>query len=108
MPQSDDNSTTNDESVTLQEFESMAKRGRIHMAAEDMVEPSKRDLNRAKSPVDFGRLYGYSEDDIACFDPRRRGGLPDIARAEYICDLKCANFPPSKPNPAKSKAPRSE
>jgi hypothetical protein len=30
----------------------MAKRGRIHMAAEDMVEPSELDLDRARSPID--------------------------------------------------------
>jgi hypothetical protein len=101
MPMSDDVSNTTNESVTLQEFETMAKRGRIHMTTEDLVEPSKRDRNRAKSPVDLGRLYGYSEDDIACFYLRRRGGLPDVAYEEYICDLKCAHFPSSKPRPIK-------
>jgi hypothetical protein len=95
MTTSDDNSATSLERVTLQEFETMAKRGRIHMASEDMAEPSKADLNKAKSPLDFGRLYGYSEDDIACLYLKRRGGRADIAYAEYICDLKCPNFPPS-------------
>jgi hypothetical protein len=100
MTTSNDNSTSA-EDVTLQEFEAMAKRGRIHMAVEDTVEPSKADLSMAKSPLDFGRLYGYSEDDIACFYLKRRGGRTDIAHEEYVCDLKCANFPPSKPSAAK-------
>jgi hypothetical protein len=75
--------------------------GRLHMAADDTVEPSKEDLSNAQSPVDLGRLYGYSGDDIACFYLRRRGGLPDIAYEEYICDLKSSNFPPSRSGPAK-------
>ena len=54
MAPSNNNSTTNADGVTLQEFETMAKRGRIHMAAEDMVKPSKADLNKARSPLDFG------------------------------------------------------
>jgi hypothetical protein len=95
MPMSDNNSATF-QSPTLQQFESMAMRGRLHMAADDTVEPSEEDLSNAQSPVDLGRLYGYSEDDIACFYLRRRGGLPDIAYEEYISDLKSANFPPSK------------
>ena len=73
----------------------MAKRGRIHNSAEDTVTPSKNDLNKASSQLDLGRLYGYSEDDIACFYLKRRGGRADIAHAEYICDLKRANFPPA-------------
>jgi hypothetical protein len=57
--------TSDDKRVTLQEFETMAKRGRIHMASEDdTAEPSKADLNKATSPLDFGRLYGYSEASI--------------------------------------------
>jgi hypothetical protein len=100
MPMSDDNSATF-QSPTLQQFEAMAKRGRLHMAADDAVEPSKEDLSNAQSPVDLGRLYGYSEDDIACFYLRRRDGLPDIAYEEYICDLKSANFPPSRSRSAK-------
>jgi hypothetical protein len=94
MTTSNDNSIASRENITLHEFAAMAKRGRIHMAVEDAVEPSKADLNRAKSPLDFGRLYGYSEDDIACFYLKRRRGRSDIAYAEYISDLKCANFPP--------------
>jgi hypothetical protein len=101
MPISDENLASSFQSPTLQKFEAMANRGRIHMAAEDTVEPSEEDRSDARSPVDLGRLYGYSEDDIACFYLRRRGGLPDIAYEEYIYDLKSANFPPSKPSPAK-------
>jgi hypothetical protein len=92
MAAPDVNSTKTDASVTLQEFETMAKRGRIHMAAEDTIEPSEADLNKAKSPVDLGRLYGYSEDDIASFYLRRRGGLPGIAYEEYISDLSTPTF----------------
>jgi hypothetical protein len=54
MPISDDNLTTSHESVTLLEFEAMAKHGRIHMAADDAVEPSEEDLSNAQSPVDLG------------------------------------------------------
>jgi len=97
----DQSSTKYGASVTLQAFITMANHGRIHTAAEDMVEPSELELKKARSPVDFGRLHGYSEDDIACFYLKRRRGRADIAYAEYIQDLKCANFPPSKPSPAK-------
>jgi hypothetical protein len=79
MTTSNDNSAPSRERVTIQEFETMARHGRIHMASEDMAEPSKADLNKAKSPLDFGRLYGHSEDDIACFYLKRRGGGADIA-----------------------------
>jgi hypothetical protein len=79
MNTSDRNSTNRGATVTLQEFEMMAKRGRIHMAAEDIVQPSDLDLDKARSPIDFGRLYGYSEDDIACFYLKRRRGRVDIA-----------------------------
>ena len=82
------------ENVTLQEFEAMAKRGRIHTSAEDTIKPRKADLIRAESAVDFGRLYGYSEDDIACFYLKRRRGRVDIAYSEYVQDCRGANFRP--------------
>jgi hypothetical protein len=101
MATSQDDCTAIHKFITLQEFENMAKLGRIHMAVEDSVQPSKGSLNKAESPVDFGRLYGYSEEDIACFYLKRRGGRADIAYAEYIHDLKCAKFPRSKQITAK-------
>jgi hypothetical protein len=75
MPMSDDVSNTTNESVTLQEFETMAKRGRIHMTTEDLVEPSKRDRNRAKSPVDLGRLRIHLRSQVCA--------LPFVKTASY-------------------------
>jgi hypothetical protein len=100
----------NEEIVTLQEFKAMAKRGRIYNSAEDKGQPSKSELANAQSPLDFGRLYGCSEDDIACFYLTSRGGRTEIAYAEYICDLNCAKFPPSDPSlqDKGSSDPRSE
>jgi hypothetical protein len=96
-----------DPPVTLEEFKKMAKRGRIRGGDDDPVKPSKRDLKKARSGVDFGRLYGYSEDDIARFYLRfmlylcgRRHDLPDLAHAQYVCDLKSAIFPSSEPREA--------
>ena len=56
MMTSDDNSNNGRESVSLQEFELMAKRGHIHMAAEEVVKPSKSDLNKAQLFIHFGWL----------------------------------------------------
>jgi hypothetical protein len=61
----------------------------------------KPELVRAQSAVDFGRLYGYSEDDIACFYLKRRRGRADIAYSEYIRDCRRANFRPLNANPEK-------
>jgi hypothetical protein len=44
-------------------------------------------LKNAKSPVDFGRAYGYSDADIAQFYMRRRGGDKTSAFREYLSDL---------------------
>jgi hypothetical protein len=38
---------TKNRNITLEEFEAMARRGRIHIADEATVEPSKVDLNKA-------------------------------------------------------------
>jgi hypothetical protein len=44
-------------------------------------------LKNAKSPIDFGRAYGYSDADIAQFYVRRRGGDKKSAFREYLEDL---------------------
>ena len=44
-------------------------------------------LKNAKSPIDFGRAYGYSDADIAQFYIRRRGGDKRSAFREYLEDL---------------------
>jgi len=44
-------------------------------------------LKNAKSPIDFGRVYGYSDADIAQFYIRRRGGDKRSAFREYLEDL---------------------
>jgi hypothetical protein len=55
---------------TRQEFKQMAARGRLHT-----VIPTDSELDEAQSLVDLGRLYGYTEDDIAHFYKfRRRAG----------------------------------
>jgi len=74
------------------EFEEMAARGRLHESSErDSVIPSDADLDKAQSPLDLGRLYGYSEDDIAHYYwSRRRDG--QAAYAEYVRDLEHAKI----------------
>jgi len=44
-------------------------------------------LKNAKSPIDYGRAYGYSDADIAQFYVRRRGGDTKSAFREYLEDL---------------------
>ena len=44
-------------------------------------------LKAAKSPVEFGRAYGYSDADIAQFYIKRRGGDKRSAFREYLSDL---------------------
>ena len=79
------------------EFEEMAARGRLHDYSErDTVIPSDPDLDKAQSPLDLGRLYGYTEDDIACFYNFRRRGH-SIAYTEYVRDLEQAKVPPVNP-----------
>jgi hypothetical protein len=55
------------------EFEEMALRGRLHEWLERIsVIPSDSELETAQSPLDLGRLYGYSEEDIAYYYWSRR------------------------------------
>ena len=46
-------------------------------------------LKNAKNPTDYGRAYGYSEDDIAHFYTKRAGGNADIGYQEWLAD----NYP---------------
>lgn len=60
------------------------KRGNVFVAN------TKEDLElikNADSPVEFGRLYGYSEADIAKFYLNLRGGNAEIAYEEYLEDI---------------------
>jgi hypothetical protein len=77
---------------TLEEFQVMAKRGRIHLSDDDTVTPSKAELERAKTPIDLGRVYGYSEDDIAHFYLVRFRGQVDQAYCQYISHLYQKNI----------------
>jgi hypothetical protein len=43
-------------------------------------------IENAKTPLDLGRAYGYSDDDIATFYVKRRGGDVDLGYAEYARD----------------------
>jgi hypothetical protein len=49
-------------------------------------EAAARALAQAKTPAEFGELYGYSPDDIARFYVARRGGDVDQAFSEYVKD----------------------
>jgi hypothetical protein len=81
------------------EFKDMAARGRLHMSECDNVIPSDADLDKAQSALDLGRLYGYSEDDIAHYYNFRRRGQ-DVAYTEYVRDLEQAKVPPAEPRPS--------
>ena len=50
-------------------------------------------IKNAQTPYEFGKAYGYSDDDIAKFYLQRRGGQQDLAYDEYIRDRKSANIP---------------
>jgi hypothetical protein len=95
--------------VSFSEFKAMARRGRIHCSYDDMVKPSKADLKRAKTPIELGWLYGYSENDIAHFYLVRCAPDARMAYANYIRDLaRALGFKPSRPkgsgkrNPSKT------
>jgi len=74
-------------------------RGRLHKD-DDTVIPTDSDLDQAQSPVDLGRLYGYSEDDIAHFYRIRRREL-ETAYTEYVQDLQQAKVSPAENFPDK-------
>jgi hypothetical protein len=79
---------------TRQEFEQMAARGRLHKD-DNTVIPTDSELDEAQSPVDLGRLYGYTEDDIAHFYKFRRRGR-ETAYIEYVRDLQQAKILPAE------------
>lgn len=74
----------------------MAARGRLHDSKRDSLIPSDADFEKAQSPLDLGRLYGYTEDDIACYYNSRRHGST-AAYTEYVRDLERAKVAPAKP-----------
>ena len=79
------------------EFEEMAARGRLHTSAErDSVIPTDSELDKAQSPLDLGRLYGYSEDDIAHYYWYRRRDC-QIAYTEYVRDFEDAKILAARP-----------
>ena len=83
------------------EFEEMATRGRLHTSSERAsVIPSNSELDKAQSPLDLGRLYGYSEDDIAHYYWSRRRDC-QIAHIEYVRDFEDAKLAarPCAPHP---------
>jgi hypothetical protein len=72
------------------EFEEMAARGRLHQWSErDSLIPSDSELDKAQSPLDLGRLYGYSEDDIAHYYRSRHADCR-VAYTEYVRDFEHA------------------
>jgi hypothetical protein len=77
---------------TRKQFDAMAKRGRLHLSEETIVTPTAAELAKAGTPLDYGRLYGYSEDDIAHFYKYRRRGH-QIGYEEYVRDLESPAFP---------------
>ncbi|HEY7245270.1 MAG TPA: hypothetical protein VH678_15475 [Xanthobacteraceae bacterium] len=78
---------------TRKEFEQMALRGRLHKEDNTLI-PTDSELEDAQSPIELGRLYGYSEDDIAHFYKSRRREL-EAAYTEYVRDLQQAKIPTS-------------
>jgi hypothetical protein len=58
--------------------------------------PTPKELETAETAIEYGRLYGYSEDDIAHFYNFRRRGHA-LAYDEYVDDLKNAAVPPCLP-----------
>jgi hypothetical protein len=86
------------------EFEEMAARGRLHKSSErDSVIPSDFELDKAQSPLDLGRLYGYTEDDIAHYYWSRRQDCR-IAYSEYVRDFEHArSLAAPGANPRRSK-----
>jgi hypothetical protein len=48
-------------------------------------------IKNAKSPLEFGKAYGYSDSDIANFYLKRRGGNAELAYEDYVNDLNKLN-----------------
>src|SRR6516162_9869158 len=79
---------------TRKEFEQMAARGRLHKEDNALI-PTDSQLDELQSPIELGRLYGYSEDDIAHFYKTRRREL-ETAYTEYVRDLQQARVSPAE------------
>jgi hypothetical protein len=79
---------------TRKEFEQMAARGQLHKENSALI-PTDSQLDELQSPIELGRLYGYSEEDIAHFYRNRRREL-ETAYTEYVRDLEQAKIPPAE------------
>ena len=44
-------------------------------------------LQKAETPIDFGKSYGYTDEDIAAFYVKRRGDNVDLGYQDFIADL---------------------
>jgi hypothetical protein len=89
---------------TRKEFAAMAARGRLwHHDEPSPCTPTPEMLKQARTPIDYGRAYGYSEDDIAHFYNFRRRGHA-MAYDEYRHDLERST--PSKPDSCEKSGPR--
>jgi hypothetical protein len=77
----------------LGNFEKKLKAKKLYIDDNKMgkvfVGKTKKDvelLKKAETPYDYGKSYGYSEEDIAAFYLQRRGGVKEIAYEEFISD----------------------
>ena len=48
-------------------------------------------LQNARTPIEYGKSYGYSNDDIAAFYLKRAGGIEELAYSEYQSDLNVSS-----------------
>jgi len=82
---------------TRKEFEEMAARGRLHK--DDSFIPSDSDLDDAQSPLELGRLYGFSEDDIARFYAFLGASMPSrtVNMFEISSTQRCSLLSPNPP-----------
>lgn len=58
------------------------------------VGQSKEDVDRlmsASNPYEYGKAYGYSDDDIAAFYKRLRGDNDEVAYQEYLRDRQSSS-----------------
>ena len=45
-------------------------------------------IKNPRTPFELGRAYGYSDDDIAAFYVKRRGGDVDLGYEQYARDIR--------------------
>lgn len=58
------------------------------------VGQSKEDVDRlmnASNPYEYGKAYGYSDDDIAAFYKRLRGDNDEVAYQEFLRDMQSSS-----------------